>query len=123
MAPNFDVTANRGSSRNVHACLVQGTPVDPRDRFAALHHLGARSRDRAVQGGRGRLVSVAERAAAGGVRGAFLWMFIWSLLGKLKLRNLSFLGSDQMDNLLRRKIQSSRGGGISARLANHAPCC
>jgi len=28
-------------------------------------------------------------------------MFIWSLLGKLELRNLSFLGSDQMDNLLK----------------------
>jgi hypothetical protein len=28
-------------------------------------------------------------------------MFIWSLLGILKLRNLSFLGSDQMDNLLK----------------------
>jgi hypothetical protein len=36
-----------------------------------------------------------------GVRGAFLWLFIWSLRGKLKLRNLSFLGSDQMDNLLK----------------------
>jgi len=35
-----------------------------------------------------------------GVKGAFLWTFIWSLLGTLKLRNLSFLGSDQMDNLL-----------------------
>jgi hypothetical protein len=30
-----------------------------------------------------------------------LWTFIWSLLGTLKLRNLSFLGSDQMDNLLK----------------------
>jgi hypothetical protein len=36
-----------------------------------------------------------------GVKGAFLWTFIWSLLGTLKLRNLSFLGSDQMDNLLK----------------------
>ncbi|MGY3546036.1 hypothetical protein ACVWZ4_001429 [Bradyrhizobium sp. USDA 4472] len=36
-----------------------------------------------------------------GVKGAFLWTFIWSLPGTLKLRNLSFLGSDQMDNLLR----------------------
>jgi hypothetical protein len=36
-----------------------------------------------------------------GVRGAFLWLFIWSLRGTLKLRNLSFLGSDQMDNLLK----------------------
>jgi hypothetical protein len=36
-----------------------------------------------------------------GVKGAFLWTFIWSLLGTLKLRNLSFLGSDQMDNRLR----------------------
>ena len=36
-----------------------------------------------------------------GVRGAFLWVFIWSLRGTLKLRNLSFLGSDQMDNLLK----------------------
>jgi hypothetical protein len=30
-----------------------------------------------------------------------LWTFIWSFPGTLKLRNLSFLGSDQMDNLLR----------------------
>jgi hypothetical protein len=30
-----------------------------------------------------------------------LWLFIWSLRGTLKLRNLSFLGSDQMDNLLK----------------------
>jgi hypothetical protein len=36
-----------------------------------------------------------------GVRGAFLWLFIWSLRGTLKLRNLSFLGSVQMDNLLK----------------------
>ncbi|MGY4331097.1 hypothetical protein ACVWWG_005514 [Bradyrhizobium sp. LB7.2] len=36
-----------------------------------------------------------------GVKGAFLWTFIWSLLGTLKLRNLSFLGSGQMDNLLK----------------------
>jgi hypothetical protein len=36
-----------------------------------------------------------------GVRGAFLWLFIWSFRGTLKLRNLSFLGSDQMDNLLK----------------------
>src|SRR3954451_14964501 len=36
-----------------------------------------------------------------GVRGAFLWLFIWSLRETLKLRNLSFLGSDQMDNLLK----------------------
>lgn len=36
-----------------------------------------------------------------GVRGAFLWVFIWSLRGTLKLRSLSFLGSDQMDNLLK----------------------
>ena len=36
-----------------------------------------------------------------GVRGAFLWLFIWSLRGTLKLRNLSFLGSDQVDNLLK----------------------
>lgn len=36
-----------------------------------------------------------------GVKGPFLWTFIWSLLGTLKLRNLSFLGSEQMDNLLR----------------------
>jgi hypothetical protein len=36
-----------------------------------------------------------------GVRGAFLWLFIWSLPGTLTLRNLSFLGSDQMDNLLK----------------------
>jgi hypothetical protein len=33
-----------------------------------------------------------------GVKGAFLWTFIWSLLGTLKLRNL---GSDQMDNFLK----------------------
>jgi hypothetical protein len=39
-----------------------------------------------------------------GVRGAFLWLFIWSLRGTLKLRNLSFLGSDQMDNLLKAQI-------------------
>lgn len=39
-----------------------------------------------------------------GVRGAFLWLFIWSLRGKLKLRNLSFFGSDQMDNLLKAHI-------------------
>jgi hypothetical protein len=31
-------------------------------------------------------------------------MFIRSLLGKLKLRNLSFLGPDRMDNLLRAHI-------------------
>src|SRR3984957_6921019 len=36
-----------------------------------------------------------------GVSGAFLWVFIWSLRGILKLRNLSFLGSNQMDNLLK----------------------
>jgi len=30
-----------------------------------------------------------------------LWLFIWSLRGTLKLRNLSFLGSDQMNNLLK----------------------
>src|SRR6202030_3465280 len=35
------------------------------------------------------------------VREAFLWLFIWSLRRTLKLRNLSFLGSDQMDNLLK----------------------
>jgi hypothetical protein len=35
-----------------------------------------------------------------GVKGAFLWTFVWSLRGTLKLRNLNFLGSDQMDNLL-----------------------
>ena len=34
-------------------------------------------------------------------QGAFLWVFIWSLRGTLKLRNLSFLGSDRMDNLLK----------------------
>jgi hypothetical protein len=39
-----------------------------------------------------------------GVRGAFLWLFIWSLRGTLKLCNLSFLGSDQMDNLLKAHI-------------------
>jgi hypothetical protein len=39
-----------------------------------------------------------------GVRRAFLWLFIWSLRGTLKLRNLSFLGSDQMDNLLKDHI-------------------
>jgi hypothetical protein len=33
-----------------------------------------------------------------------LWTFIWSLPGTLKLRNLSFLGSDQMDNLLKDHI-------------------
>ena len=42
--------------------LVQGPPVDTRDRVAAVHHLRARSGDRAVQGRRGRLVSGAERA-------------------------------------------------------------
>lgn len=36
-----------------------------------------------------------------GVSGAFLWVFIWSLRGTLKVRNLSFLGSDEMDNLLK----------------------
>jgi hypothetical protein len=36
-----------------------------------------------------------------GVRQAFLWLFIWSLRGTLKLRNFSFLGSDKMDNLLK----------------------
>src|SRR5207249_12232428 len=41
-----------------------------------------------------------------GVRGAFLWLFIWSLRGTLKLHNLSFLGSDQMDNLLKDHTQS-----------------
>jgi hypothetical protein len=30
-----------------------------------------------------------------------LWLFIWSLRGTLMLRNLRFLGSDQMDNLLK----------------------
>lgn len=35
-----------------------------------------------------------------GVKGAFLGTFIWSLPGTLQLRNRSFLGSDQMDNLL-----------------------
>jgi hypothetical protein len=30
-----------------------------------------------------------------------LWTSIWSLLGTLKLRNLSFLGSGRMDNLLK----------------------
>jgi hypothetical protein len=39
-----------------------------------------------------------------GVRGAFLWLFIWPFLGTLKLRNLSFLGSGQMDNLLKDHI-------------------
>ena len=53
---------------NVHACLVQGPSVDPRDRRAAVHHFRARSRDRAVQGGHGRLVSGAERAPAGAAR-------------------------------------------------------
>jgi hypothetical protein len=36
-----------------------------------------------------------------GVRGAFLWVFIWSLRGTLKLRKLSLVGPDQMDNLLK----------------------
>jgi intracellular sulfur oxidation DsrE/DsrF family protein len=36
-----------------------------------------------------------------GVKRAFLWLFIWSLWGILKLRDLSFLGSDQLDNLLK----------------------
>ena len=36
-----------------------------------------------------------------GVKGAFLWTFHLVSLGTLKLRNLGFLGSDQMDNLLR----------------------
>lgn len=36
-----------------------------------------------------------------GIIGAFLWTSIGTLLGTLKLRNLSFLGSDQMDNLLK----------------------
>jgi len=31
-------------------------------------------------------------------------VFIWSLRGTLKLRNLSFLGPDQMDNLLKDHI-------------------
>ena len=53
---------------NVHACLVQGPSVDTRDRCAAVHHFRARSGDRAVQGGHGRLVSGAERAAAGAAR-------------------------------------------------------
>jgi hypothetical protein len=35
---------------------------------------------------------------------ARLWLFIWSIPGTLKLRNLSFLGSDQMDNLLKAHI-------------------
>jgi hypothetical protein len=35
------------------------------------------------------------------VKRAFLWLFIRSLSGTLKLRNLGFLGSDQMDNLLK----------------------
>ena len=53
---------------NVHACLVQGPSVDSRDRCAAVHHFRARSRDRAVQGGRRRIVSGAERAPAGAAR-------------------------------------------------------
>jgi hypothetical protein len=36
-----------------------------------------------------------------------LWLFIWSLPGTLKLRNLSFLGSDQMDNLLKAHIYAT----------------
>src|ERR1700739_2365647 len=48
----------------VHACSVQGPPLDPRDRRAAVHHLRARSRDRAMQGRRGRLVPCAQCAAA-----------------------------------------------------------
>jgi hypothetical protein len=46
-----------------------------------------------------------------GVRGAVLWLFIWSLRGTLKLRNLSFLGSDQMDNLLKAKPAASNACG------------
>jgi hypothetical protein len=34
-----------------------------------------------------------------GVRRALLWMFIRSSSGTLKLRNLSFLDPDRMDNL------------------------
>lgn len=48
--------------------------------------------------------SITDRTMASrpfGVRGAFLWVFIWSLCGTLKLRNLSFLGPDQIDNLLK----------------------
>src|SRR6185437_10413222 len=41
------------------------------------------------------LCTIASRPL--GVKGAFLWTFIWSLRGTLKLRNLSFLGSDQME--------------------------
>lgn len=44
-----------------------------------------------------------NRSRPNGVKRAFLWMFIRSLLG-LKLRNLSFLGPDRMDNLLRAHI-------------------
>jgi hypothetical protein len=36
-----------------------------------------------------------------GVKGAFLWTFIWSFPGTLKLRNLSFLGQNRMDNLMK----------------------
>lgn len=39
-----------------------------------------------------------------GVRGAFLWLLIWSFRGTLKLRNFSFLGADQIDNLLKDHI-------------------
>ena len=59
---------NRRILPNVHACLVQGPPVAARDRCAAVHHFRARSRDRAVQGRRRRLVSGAERAADGAAR-------------------------------------------------------
>jgi hypothetical protein len=37
-----------------------------------------------------------------------LWLFIWSLRGTLKLRNLSFFGSDQMDNLLKDHILAGK---------------
>ncbi|MGY3362199.1 hypothetical protein ACVWZK_008862 [Bradyrhizobium sp. GM0.4] len=33
-----------------------------------------------------------------------MWLLIWAFRGTLKLRNFSFLGSDQMDNLLKDHI-------------------
>ena len=59
---------NRRIVSNVHACLVQGPSVVTRDRCAAVHYFRAGSGDRAMQGGRGRIVSGAERAPAGAAR-------------------------------------------------------
>src|SRR5437660_1755623 len=39
--PNIHPASLEDPNANVHACLVQGPPVDTRDRGAAVHHLRA----------------------------------------------------------------------------------